>query len=43
MNLGIISLGCAKNLVDTEMFLGLAKEFNLKILHIKGVGYNDFL
>ncbi len=33
MNLGIISLGCAKNLVDTEMFLGLAKEFNLKIVN----------
>ncbi|MBQ8293207.1 MAG: 30S ribosomal protein S12 methylthiotransferase RimO [Bacilli bacterium] len=33
MNLGIISLGCAKNLVDTEMFLGLAKEFNLNIVN----------
>lgn len=33
MNLGIISLGCAKNLVDTEIFLGLAKEFNLKIVN----------
>ena len=33
MNLGIISLGCAKNLVDTEMFLGLAKEFNLTIVN----------
>ena len=31
MNLGIISLGCAKNLVDTEMFLGLAKDFKLNI------------
>lgn len=33
MNLGIISLGCAKNLVDTEMFLGLAKTFNLNIVN----------
>lgn len=33
MNLGIISLGCAKNLVDTEMFLGLAREFDLKIVN----------
>lgn len=33
MNLGIISLGCAKNLVDTEMFLGMAQEFNLKIVN----------
>ena len=33
MNLGIISLGCAKNLVDTEMFLGLAKDFKLNIVN----------
>ena len=31
MKLGMISLGCAKNLIDTELFLGLAKKYNLII------------
>lgn len=31
MKLGIISLGCAKNLVDSELFLGLAKKYGLEI------------
>ena len=31
MNVGFISLGCSKNLVDTEMMIGLfkSKEFNI--------------
>lgn len=31
MKLGMISLGCAKNLIDTELFLGVAKKYNLEI------------
>ena len=31
MKLGMISLGCAKNRIDTELFLGLAKKYNLII------------
>ena len=31
MNIGIISLGCAKNLVDSELFLGLSKKYGLNI------------
>ncbi len=31
MKIGIISLGCAKNLVDSELFLGLCKKYNLDI------------
>ena len=31
MKLGLISLGCAKNLIDSELFLGLAKKYNLEI------------
>ena len=31
MKLGIISLGCAKNKVDTELFLGVAKKYNFEI------------
>lgn len=30
MKLGMISLGCAKNLIDTEMFLGVAKKYNIE-------------
>ncbi len=30
MKLGMISLGCAKNLVDTEMFLGVAQKYNIE-------------
>ena len=31
MKLGLISLGCAKNLIDSEMFLGVAKKYGLEI------------
>ena len=33
MNVGFISLGCSKNLVDTEMMIGLfkSKEFNIRM------------
>lgn len=31
MKLGLISLGCAKNKVDSELFLGLAKKYNIQI------------
>lgn len=31
MKIGIISLGCAKNLVDSELFLGLCLKYNLEI------------
>lgn len=31
MKLGMISLGCAKNRIDTELFLGVAKKYNLEI------------
>jgi tRNA A37 methylthiotransferase MiaB len=32
MNLGLISLGCAKNRIDSELFLGVAKKYGLKIV-----------
>lgn len=31
MNIAIISLGCAKNLIDSELFLGLSKKYGLVI------------
>lgn len=31
MKLGMISLGCAKNLIDSELFLGVAQKYNLTI------------
>ena len=31
MNIAIISLGCAKNLIDSELFLGLSKKYGLDI------------
>jgi len=31
MKLGMISLGCAKNLMDTEMFLGVAVKYGIEI------------
>lgn len=31
MKLGMISLGCAKNQIDTELFLGLATKYNITI------------
>jgi ribosomal protein S12 methylthiotransferase len=33
MKLGMISLGCSKNLVDSEMFLGLAQKYNITIVN----------
>ena len=30
MKLGMISLGCAKNLIDSELFLGVAQKYNLE-------------
>ena len=32
MNVGFISLGCSKNLVDTEMTIGLFKNHNYNIV-----------
>ena len=32
MKLGIISLGCAKNLVDSELFLGVARRYKIEIV-----------
>ena len=31
MKLGLISLGCAKNKVDSELFLGVARKYNFEI------------
>lgn len=31
MKLGMISLGCAKNQIDTELFLGVAKKYHIEI------------
>jgi ribosomal protein S12 methylthiotransferase len=33
MKLGIISLGCAKNLYDSEMILGILKKNNVEIVN----------
>lgn len=33
MNVGFVSLGCSKNLVDTEMMIGLFKNNNYKIVN----------
>lgn len=33
MNLGMISLGCAKNLVDSELFLGVARKYGMTIVN----------
>ena len=33
MKIGFVSLGCSKNLVDTEMMIGLAKKSNLEIVN----------
>lgn len=33
MNVGFVSLGCSKNLVDTEMCIGLLKEKKMKIVN----------
>ena len=33
MKVGFISLGCTKNLVDTEMAIGLFKEHQYKIVN----------
>ena len=33
MNVGFISLGCSKNLIDTEVAIGLFKDNNYKIVN----------
>ena len=33
MNVGFISLGCSKNLIDTEMMIGLFKNNNFTIVN----------
>lgn len=33
MNVGFISLGCSKNLIDTEVAIGLFKENHYKIVN----------
>mgnify|MGYP000764200256 CR=1 FL=1 len=33
MNVGFISLGCSKNLIDTEVTIGLFKDNNYKIVN----------
>jgi len=33
MNVGFVSLGCSKNLVDTEMCIGLLKEKKMNIVN----------
>jgi ribosomal protein S12 methylthiotransferase len=33
MNIGFISLGCAKNLVDSEMILGILKQAGCQIVN----------
>ena len=33
MNVGFVSLGCSKNLVDTEMTIGLFRKNNFKIVN----------
>ena len=33
MNVGFISLGCSKNLVDTEMMIGLFKDNGFQIVN----------
>ena len=32
MNVGFVSLGCSKNLVDTEMMIGVFEKENFKIV-----------
>ena len=33
MNVGFISLGCSKNLIDTEATIGICKEHGLEIVN----------
>ena len=35
MKLGLISLGCAKNKIDSELFLGLASQYNLELTNLE--------
>ena len=42
MNVGFISLGCSKNLVDTEMMIGIFKENEFNIVIIQKI-HNLFL
>ena len=34
MKVGFVSLGCSKNLVDTEMAIGLMKKLGFEIVNI---------
>ena len=38
MKLGLISLGCAKNRIDSELFLGVAKQYNIEMTRTKFEG-----
>ena len=33
MNVGFVSLGCSKNLIDTEMMIGIFKDNNFNIVN----------
>ena len=33
MNLGLVTLGCSKNRVDSEMLLGIFKEYGFNIVN----------
>ena len=33
MNVGFISLGCSKNLIDTEATIGMFKKHNFKVVN----------
>ena len=35
MKLGLISLGCAKNKIDSELFLGLASRYNMQLSNLE--------
>ena len=37
MKLGMISLGCAKNQIDTELFLGVTKAFFNSLIGARGM------
>ena len=38
MNVGFISLGCSKNLVDTEMTIGIFYNHNFNIVNTPRIG-----
>ena len=41
MKIGFISLGCSKNLVDTEMMIGLTKKQGLEIVNDECKNYDE--